>query len=169
MRQYVLFQTLILSSQLSVIHMRIYPAWLYRSIWDHLKCCLIEDCIGFNDDHLKKLEVCVCDQRKIMPLMQNRSDCVKLREQWLINRPAHLGKNQLKWKVINLSLFYHFGSWRWLAWKNVIGVKKHWLEAGGAGWLVKVEGRSHIKSFDRCMLSQRKRDFRVDSYQIRTE
>ena len=61
--------------------------------------------VVLNDDHLKKLEVCVCDQRKIMPLMQNRSDCVKLREQWLINRPAHLGKNQLKWKLINLNLF----------------------------------------------------------------
>lgn len=61
--------------------------------------------VGFNDDHLKKLEVCVCDQCKIMPPMQNRSDCVKLREQWLINRPAHLGKNRLKWELINLNLF----------------------------------------------------------------
>ena len=37
--------------------------------------------------------------------MQNRSNCVKLREQWLINRLAHLGKNRLKWELINLNLF----------------------------------------------------------------
>ena len=100
--------------------------------------------------------------------MQNRSDCVKLREQWLINRPAHLGKNQLKWELINLNLFLSL-------WKlEVISVEEcdrcEETLIRGWSWLIGQGGREKpYQSFDRCMLSQRKPDFRVDSNQIRTE
>ena len=51
--------------------------------------------------------MCVCDQRKIMQLMQNRTDSVKLREQWLINQGSvRKGKNSFEeGEVINLNLF----------------------------------------------------------------
>ena len=56
------------------------------------------------------------------------------------------GRNAFEVTAINLNLLLSLLSCWWSAWKNAIGVKKHWLEAEG-GWLVKVERREAISEW----------------------